>query len=151
MQKSLPDVDGGAFPEWNAKFVVKYRPPKSTSCHVLFNDVMKVSLGNSLTYVVIMVREAPDKSLFMTAYDSRKATEYEVSGGPVHWKYTGINNPSMKLPYEKFYAAGDEKETRIAKFSAELEVCIAKSEKLLLYKTPVGEILDQDIIRIGEV
>jgi hypothetical protein len=150
MQKSPADIDGGAFPEWNSKFVIKYKPPKLTSCRVLFTDVMKIVIDDSTTYVVVMVREAKDKSIFMTAYDSRTATEYKLLGGPPAWQFTGINDDKLPAPFELCYAAR-AREHRITVFSDELEACIRKSEKMLCW-TPPGNVLpDRDIIKLGEV
>ena len=150
MQKSIADIDGGAFPEWNSKFVIKYKPPKLTSCPVLFTDVMKIMIEDSLTYVVVMVREARDKSIFITAYDPRTATEYKLTGGPSSWKYKHINDEKQKMPFEGIYHTRI-RDNRITVFSDELEECIRKTEKLLAW-TPAGNVLlDQDIIRLGEV
>lgn len=112
----------------NAPFVMQFQPPRRLSCRVLFNDVMRASIDNTSKYVVLMVREAKDKSLFITAYDPRSATEYEVAGGPVNWKYAGINDEFQNL-YEKLYPDAKQKESRISRFTSELDVCIDFAEK----------------------
>ena len=149
MQKSRADIDGGSFPEWNSKFVLKFKPPKLTACKVLFTDVMKILIDDSVNYVVIMVREASDKSIFLTAYDPRSATEYKLSGGPEAWRFAGINDESKKFPFEKLYPHKIG-EHRISVFSDELEECIKKSEKLVGW-TPSNGVQDNDIIRLEEV
>lgn len=141
LQKSLVDVDGGAHPEWNANFRLLFKPPKLTSCRVLFTDLIKLQLEDQHKYFVIMVREARDKSLFMTAYDPRSSTEYEVMGGPPHWKFCGIND---EFTFGKVYAILDStkpteekvkmdkvkrQDYRISVFSTELEACVAMTEK----------------------
>lgn len=148
IQKSLSDIDGGAFPEWNSNFVMKFTPPKLTSCRVLFNDVMKIKIDGSITYVIVMVREAPDKSIFLTAYDSRRATEYELIGGPKNWRYAGINDKAQKELFERCYPNANG-EHRITVFSDELEDCIAKSERLEW--TPATAVQDQEVLTLGEV
>lgn len=149
LQKSDPDIDGGAFPEWNSKFVLPFKPPKLTSCRVLFTDIMKIIIDDSVTYVVVMVREANDKSMFMTAYNPRVATEYKLIGGPRAWQYKDINNDEKSFPFDVLYPKKSG-EHRITVFSNELETCIQKSEKVLgsLQGTTM---MDLDIIRLGEV
>ena len=49
---------------------------------------------DSYKYIIIMVREAKDKSLFMTAYDPRSATEYMLFGSPAQWMIPDIANES---------------------------------------------------------
>lgn len=151
LQKSLADIDGGSFPEWNSKFVIKFKPPKSTSCKVLFTDVMKILIDESVNYVVIMVREATDKSIFLTAYDPRSASEYKLSGGPAAWRFSGINDVTKKFPFEKLYP-GKIGEDRISVFSEELEECISKSEKMVGWNPP-RDMQDKDltIIKLEEV
>lgn len=149
LQKSISDIDGGAFPEWNSKFVLRYKPPKLTSCKVVFTDVMKIMIDDSLTYVVVMVREAKDKSIFMTAYDSRTATEYKLLGGPSNWGFAGINDSQQPHPFDKCYPS-QAKDNRITVFSEELEACIHKSEQLLGF-TPANAAQAKDTIKLGEV
>ena len=61
---------------------------------MLSKDVAKLLVEDSYKYVVIMVREAMDKSLFMTAYDPRTATEYMLFGSPPEWMIPGITDDS---------------------------------------------------------
>jgi hypothetical protein len=84
-QKGKPDIDGGLHPTWNEVFKINFKPPKLTSCPVMFTDIMQMEIENARKYIVVMVREASDKSLFMTAYDPRTATEYMLFGGPPDW------------------------------------------------------------------
>ena len=149
LQKSHPDVDGGSFPEWNSKFVINFKPPLLTSCRVLFTDVMKVLIDDSITYVVIMVREAKDKSIFMTAYDSRTATEYKLIGGPPAWKFRDINNKRCDFPFNECYP-NKLKDSRITVFSEELESCISETEKLMSW-TPASYAEPINIIKLGDV
>jgi hypothetical protein len=130
LQRCAEDVDGGAYPQWDSKFVMNFKPPKKTSCRVLFTDVTKLWADDQQKYVVVMVREAPDKSLFMTAYDPRNATEYELLGGPPHWEYEGVNDDSKRLLPHIYSDPEDLKEALanpIGKFAKELDYYLSKS------------------------
>lgn len=171
IQKSIVDIDGGAHPEWNASFRLAFKPPKLTSCRVLFTDLIKLQLEDQQKYFVLMVREARDKSLFMTAYDPRSSTEYEVLGGPPHWKFSSINEERV---FQDVYAMleGELKEKertqiadrarrqdfRLSKFASELEQYIIMTEskslpglKRITNGGQGGFAKDSDKIRIGNV
>lgn len=95
--KGIPDVDGGTHPAWNDTFKIPFKPPKLTNCQVLFTDIMEMYIDNIRKYIVVMVRVAKDKSLFMTAYDPRTSTEYILFGGPVDWIRPNIAEASPEL------------------------------------------------------
>lgn len=90
IQTSSVDLDGGRNPIWNAIFKYQYQPPSLTNCPVITTDIVKMRVEDIEKYLVIFVREAKDKSVFMTAYDSRTATEYMLFGGPTEWTMPGI-------------------------------------------------------------
>ena len=69
------DIDGGCHPTWDAPFKMKFKPPSLTNCPVKFTDICELYVEHDKKYMIIMVREAKDQSLFMTAYDPRSATE----------------------------------------------------------------------------
>ncbi len=157
VQKSIEDIDGGSYPEWNSNFIMKFKPPKKTSCRVLFTDVTKLQVDDQHKYVVVMVREAQDKSLFMTAYDPRTATEYELLGGPPHWKYAGLNDKNNDALLRKIYKTEEELQEAISnrhgKFTAELERYINNNDKTQKQHIQSAGASDSDVnvIRIGNV
>ena len=84
-----------------------YQPPKLSNCKVLFNEIAKVRVDGLVKYLIIMVREgvakvaSPDTPatprsgstgggvvkknrtfIFLTAYDSRTAAEYQCGCKP---------------------------------------------------------------------
>lgn len=83
--RGTPDIDGGTHPYWNQTFKIPFQPPKLTNCPVLFTDIMELTIENVRKYIIVMVRVAPDKSLFMTAYDPRSSTDYVLFGAPKLW------------------------------------------------------------------
>jgi hypothetical protein len=85
VQVSSIEEDGGTNPSWNASFKMKFKPPSLTNCPVLITDIVKLPIDDIPKYLIIFLRKAKDESIFMTAYDSRSATEYMLFGGPPHW------------------------------------------------------------------
>jgi len=102
-----PDVDGGCHPTWDVPFKMKFRPPSLTSCPVRFTDICELYVEHEKKYMVIMVREAKDLSLFMTAYDPRSATEYMLFGGPPQWSLPGISSEEV---FFEVFPCRDEKQ-----------------------------------------
>lgn len=122
LQKGLVDQYGGCHPSFDLpkkdnkpqdhslKFT--YRPPKLSNCKVLFNEIAKVKVDGTWKYLIIMVREGVKKVrgaeqgsngkkvmksetfIFLTAYDSRTAAEYQcgVKAGTILESILG-NNP----------------------------------------------------------
>ena len=101
-----PDVDGGCHPSWDVPFKMKFKPPSLTSCPVKFTDICELYVEHDKKYMIVMVREAKDQSLFMTAYDPRSSTEYMLFGGPPQWSLPGISTDDV---YFKVFPPEDEK------------------------------------------
>ena len=95
-----PDVDGGRHPSWDISFKMKFKPPSLTNCPVRYMDICELYVEHEKKYMIIMVRESKDQSLFMTAYDPRSSTEYMLFGGPPSWAIPGISTEDV---YNKVY------------------------------------------------
>lgn len=129
IQKGPPDIDGGSHPTWDNTFHIKFTPPKLTNCPVMFTDILLLSIDHCKKYVIVMVRVAEDKSLFMTAYDPRTATEYMLFGGPVSWCLPDIANESsdvFTVTYKDEF--DDQKDSRLDFFQKQLELAIAQHD-----------------------
>jgi hypothetical protein len=129
IQKGPPDIDGGSHPTWDKTFCIKFKPPKLTNCPVMFTDILLLSIDHCKKYVIVMVRVAEDKSLFMTAYDPRTATEYMLFGGPVSWCLPDIANDESDVFKKAFKDEfNDQKDSRLDFFQKQLEQAIARHD-----------------------
>jgi hypothetical protein len=83
-QKSQADADGGAFPEFGESFKFSFKPPKLAESPVVFTEIANMTVDGARKYIVVIVRRALNNKgdhtsafLFLTAYDSRSATEFQ--------------------------------------------------------------------------
>ena len=129
IQKCLPDIDGGSHPTWDNTFRINFKPPKLNSCRVLFTDILQLSIDQCKKYIIVMVRVAEDKSLFMTAYDPRTATEYMLFGGPVGWCLPNIaHETDMSVFNETYRDDNVVNKDRLDFFQKQLEDAISRHD-----------------------
>lgn len=80
VQRGGSDEDGGAQPVWGQSFAFAFRPPRISQCPVLSSEVARMCVDGGSKFVLVLLREARaagGRVRFLTAYDSRAATEFQ--------------------------------------------------------------------------
>jgi hypothetical protein len=99
-QRSRVEFDGAPRPVWDENFAFNFHSPKMTSCEVHAREVVKMKIDSVTKYVMILIREGlrpklassdstgsdstndKENFFFLTLYDPRSATEYQVGVKP---------------------------------------------------------------------